>query len=239
MNDQDKKIKWQRYLKFFFLLFNFNILKTSHPWKFISEFFKTGQPRKFMSVKVFETHHQQNRENFCPRKLLHLKYVNSSKHYTPGEEPSSSTLTWRIVIGKLSTVKLTPIKLSNVYFPWVNLFILRYLLTNRTVFENMGKIEWFSSWLHIGKQALIWFSGTLQRVKLVAVSGLRKWCLWKRYILCISQRNFRSLKLTSACGYMKGFQEAIHLQGYFWRRGKGRLFNWGLSSQRDFTSYPS
>ena len=176
---------------------------------------------------------------FLPAKASSFKVCKFLQAYTPGEEPSSSTLTWRIVIGKLSTVKLTPIKLSNVYFPWVNLFILRYLLTNRTVFENMGEIEWFSSWLHIGKQALIWFSGTLQRVKLVAVSGLRKWCLWKRYILCISQRNFRSLKLTSACGYMKSFQEAIHLQGYFWRRGKGRLFNWGLSSKRDFTSYPS
>ena len=48
------KIKWHGYIKIYFLLFNFNFVKTDHTRKFIfAKFFKTGFPRMFMTANIF------------------------------------------------------------------------------------------------------------------------------------------------------------------------------------------
>ena len=61
---------------FFPLFWENDILKFGHPRKFMSaKCLNIGHPRKFMSAKCKDFAVRPNRETFCPRKFLPLKYI--------------------------------------------------------------------------------------------------------------------------------------------------------------------
>ena len=82
MNNKDKNNKHNyiqnnySYMKISFLLFNFNILRTGHPRKFIFvKCFKTGHLRKFVFAKCNNIAVWREGESYCERQLWTTKIV--------------------------------------------------------------------------------------------------------------------------------------------------------------------